>query len=56
MRGTESITLSDEVIDKMIQANSNFVSVDVHGAAHTVSVDKPEDFITVTKSFLGLNP
>ncbi|MBH42744.1 MAG: hypothetical protein CL787_04405 [Chloroflexi bacterium] len=56
VRGTESITLSDEVIDKMIQANSNFVSVDVHGAAHTVSVDKPEDFITVTKSFLGLNP
>ena len=55
VRGTESITLSNEVIDKMINANPLFTSVDVHGAAHTVSVDKPEDFISVTSSFLSID-
>ena len=31
-----------------------FRSVDVAGAGHVVSVDKPSEFIEVTRDFLGV--
>jgi pimeloyl-ACP methyl ester carboxylesterase len=55
VRGKESITLGDETIEKMKKANSFFSSVDVEDAGHEVTVDKPYDFIAVTKDFLSVN-
>ena len=54
VRGKESITVGDETIEKMKKANKFFSSVDVEGAGHEVTTDKPYEFIEVTKGFLGL--
>ena len=54
VRGKESPLLSDDVIERMRKANPNFSSVDVAGAGHNVTVDKPQDFIAVTSPFLGV--
>ena len=54
VRGKESPLVSDEVLDRMRSANPQFSSVDVAGAGHVVCVDKPQEFIAATRSFLGL--
>ena len=46
--------VSDEVIQRMIAVGQNFSSVDVAGAGHVVTVDKPQEFIEVTRGFLGV--
>ena len=38
----------------MIAVGQNFSSVDVPGAGHVVTVDKPQEFIEVTRGFLGV--
>ena len=55
VRGKESPTVSDLTIERMTNSNPNFSFVDVEGAGHVVTVDKPYDFIKVTSSFLGLD-
>ena len=54
VRGTESNLVSDETIRGMEQRGKQFRSVDVAGAGHVVSVDKPNEFIEVTREFLGV--
>jgi pimeloyl-ACP methyl ester carboxylesterase len=54
VRGAESTLVSDEVIQRMIAVGQNFTSIDVPGAGHVVTVDKPQEFIEVTRGFLGV--
>ena len=54
VRGKESTLVSDDIIERMKKANSKFSSVDVDGAGHVVTVDKPQEFIGVTREFLGV--
>ena len=41
-------------IEKMKKANQLFSSVDVEGAGHEVTTDKPHEFIAATRDFLSL--
>ena len=54
VRGAESSLVSDEVIERMERLGKQFRSVDVAGAGHVVTVDKPQEFIDVTRGFLGV--
>ena len=54
VRGTESPLVSNEVIRRMEEVGKQFRSVDVPGAGHVVTVDKPQEFIAVTSDFLGV--
>lgn len=54
VRGKESIVVSDEIVARMKQANPRLQSVDVAEAGHVIPVDKPQDFITATRGFLGV--
>lgn len=54
VRGKESPTVSDETLERMARANPRFRHIDVEGAGHVVTVDKPQEFIAATSSFLGL--
>ena len=55
VRGKESILVSDDIIERMKNANPNFSSADVEDAGHVVTVDKPQEFIAATKGFLGVS-
>jgi pimeloyl-ACP methyl ester carboxylesterase len=54
VRGAESNLVSDEVVRRMERLGKQFRSVDVAGAGHVVTVDKPQEFIEATRSFLGV--
>ena len=54
VRGSESPLVADETIQRMIAVGQNFSSVDIAGAGHVVTVDKPQEFIEVTRGFLGV--
>ena len=54
VRGSESPLVSDAVLDRMKAATTDLTSVDVANAGHVVTVDQPEDFIAVTRDFLGV--
>ena len=54
VRGAESNLVSNEVIRRMEEVGEQFRSVDVPGAGHVVTVDKPQEFIAVTRDFLGI--
>ncbi len=53
VRGSESNLVSDETIQRMQRVGKQFTSIDVAGAGHVVTVDKPQEFIQATHSFLG---
>ena len=54
VRGLGSPLLSDDIVERMCKANPLFSNVDVEDAGHVVPVDKPEEFIQVTRGFLGI--
>ena len=54
VRGTGSNLVSDDVVRRMESVGKQFRSVYVAGAGHVVTVDKPREFIQVTRSFLGV--
>ena len=54
VRGLESPLLDDKLRDKMIATAKNLSWVDVPDAGHVVTVDKPQEFIEVTREFLGV--
>ena len=54
VRGAESGLVSDETIERMIQRGKQVTSIDVPGAGHVVTVDKPSEFIEATRDFLGV--
>ena len=54
VRGLESPLLDDKLRDKMIATAKNLSWVDVPEAGHVVTVDKPQEFIAVTREFLGV--
>jgi pimeloyl-ACP methyl ester carboxylesterase len=54
VRGSESPLVSDAVLDRMKAAATALSSVDVANAGHVVTVDQPDDFIAVTREFLGV--
>ena len=54
VRGSLSVLVSDEILERMQKANLHFSWVDVEGAGHEVPVDKPREFISATRVFLGL--
>ena len=54
VRGAGSNLVSDETIQRMKQVGKQFSSVDVADAGHVVTVDKPQEFIQVTRTFLGV--
>jgi pimeloyl-ACP methyl ester carboxylesterase len=53
VRGSGSNLVSDETIQRMQRVGKQFTSIDVAGAGHVVTVDKPQEFIQATRSFLG---
>ena len=54
VRGLESKLVSDATIRRMEQVGKHFSSVDVAGAGHIVTIDKPQEFIEATRDFLGV--
>ena len=54
VRGLGSILVSDEILERMRKLNPRITIVDIEGAGHNVSMDKPEEFIKVTSKFLGV--
>ena len=54
VRGTESDLVSDDTIQRMEKLGKQFRSVDIPGAGHVVTVDKPYEFIEVTRPFLNV--
>ena len=54
VRGAESKMVHDEVIQRMETVGRRFSSVDVIGAGHVVTIDKPQEFIQATRPFLGV--
>jgi len=54
VRGLKSPLVSNDIIERMKKANPKFSSVDVADAGHVVTVDKPQEFITITRDFLGV--
>ena len=54
VRGGDSATLSDGILERMKKVNPGLTSVDVEGSGHVVPVDRPEGFIAATRSFLGV--
>lgn len=54
VRGKESPTVSDDILEGMARANPMFQYVDVEGAGHVVTVDNPCGFIDATRDFLRL--
>ena len=46
--------MDDKLRDKMIATAKNLSWVDVPNAGHFVTVDKPQEFIEVTREFLGV--
>ena len=55
VRGAESILVSDDTVERMKEVGQQVTTVDVPGAGHVVSVDKPQEFIEATRSFLGVS-
>ena len=55
VRGKESILVGDQTVERMKQVGKQFSAVDVSEAGHLVTVDKPHQFIEVTRPFLGLS-
>ena len=56
VRGTLSILVSDDTLQRMKEVAKEFDWIDVAGAGHVVTVDKPQEFIAVTREFLGALP
>ncbi len=54
VRGSESALVSDKTLERMKEVGKAFSWVDVAGAGHVVTVDKPQEFIEATRSFLGI--
>ena len=54
VRGSESPLVSNEVIERMRKLGKQFESIDVAGAGHVVTVDKPLEFVEATRSFFGV--
>ena len=54
VRGSESPLVADKTVERMRRLNSGLESVDVAGAGHVVTVDRPEEFIAATRGFLGV--
>ncbi len=54
VRGSGSDLVSEEVLQRMKRVGKQFTSVDVADAGHVVTVDKPQEFIKATRSFLGV--
>ena len=54
VRGAESGLVSDGTIEDMKRRGKQFTSIDVAGAGHVVTVDKPYEFIEATRGFLGV--
>jgi pimeloyl-ACP methyl ester carboxylesterase len=55
VRGAASNLVPDDVIQRMEKQGKQFRSVDVADAGHVVTVDKPQEFIEVTRGFLGVS-
>ena len=54
VRGMESDFVSDDVLHRMERVVKQFSWADVPGAGHVVTVDRPQEFIEATRSFLGV--
>ena len=54
VRGAESGMVDDQIVESMLRRGKQFTSVDVAGAGHVVTVDKPQEFIAATREFLGV--
>ena len=55
IRGTESGLVSDETLAKMKERSKQLTSIDIAGAGHVVTVDKPSEFIATSRPFLGVD-
>ena len=54
VRGAESPLLDETLREKMQRTAKDLMWIDIKGAGHVVTVDKPQEFIEATRSFLGL--
>ena len=54
VRGAESTLVGDDAVQRMKEVGQQVTSVDIPEAGHVVSVDKPQEFIEATRSFLGV--
>jgi pimeloyl-ACP methyl ester carboxylesterase len=55
VRGGESVLVSDEVMERMKSVAKDLTSVDLPGAGHVVTVDRPAEFVEATRAFLGVS-
>jgi pimeloyl-ACP methyl ester carboxylesterase len=55
IRGTESGMVSDETLARMKERGKQVTSIDIAGAGHVVTVDKPSEVIDAARPFLGIN-
>ena len=53
VRGTESLFVSDQLVQRMKSANPGLRNVDVSGTGHDVQIDKPAELIAAARKFLG---
>ena len=56
VRGARSPLVSDEILDRMKSQGQNLTSVDIAGAGHVVTVDKPYEFIDAVSAYLSVEP
>ena len=54
VRGAESPLLDEVLREKMQRTAKALTWIDIEGAGHVVTVDKPQEFIEATRSFLGV--
>ena len=54
VRGAESTLVDDEIVARMAKLGKQFSCVDIPGAGHIVTIDKPQEFIAATRDFLGV--
>ena len=54
VRGADSPLVSDATLERMKAVAKDLTSVDVEDAGHVVTTDKPNEFIAVTRGFLGV--
>lgn len=53
IRGEESPLVSDDVLEKMKKTAAKLESVDIPGAGHVVSLDKPNEFNVVARNWIS---
>ncbi len=55
VRGTESLFVSDQLVQRMKSANPGLRNVDIPGTGHDVHIDKPAELIAAAREFIHMD-